>query len=51
MYVVVHDGRYIKKIEKIEQFIDFYQVDHDAELKEIWLEKVFLNAWESRVKA
>ncbi|WHY98834.1 hypothetical protein [Peribacillus simplex] len=46
-----YDDRYIKKIEKIKQFIAYYQLDHDAELKEIWLEKVFLNAWESRVKA
>lgn len=46
-----YDERYIKRIEKIKQFIDFYQIDQDNELKEIWLKKVFLDAWETRVKA
>lgn len=46
-----YDERYNKKIEKIKQLIDFYKIDPDIELKEIWLEKVFLNAWKNRVKS
>lgn len=46
-----YDDRYLKIIGKIKEYIDFYQIDLYAELKEIWLEKVFLNAWENRVKA
>lgn len=45
-----YDERYVKTIEKIKQSINFFQIEHDPELKKIWLEKVFLNAWESRVK-
>jgi hypothetical protein len=45
------DERYIKMTEKIKHFIDIYQISPDVELKGIWLEKVFLNAWENRVKA
>ncbi|WP_375346285.1 hypothetical protein ACEWPB_02720 [Priestia megaterium] len=45
-----YDERYIKKVEKLKQFIDFYQTDHYIELKKIWLEKVFLNAWKMRVE-
>ncbi|PGR96898.1 hypothetical protein COC61_11005 [Priestia megaterium] len=45
-----YDERYINKIEEIEQFIDFYQIEHNTKLKEIWLEKVFLNAWRTRVR-
>jgi hypothetical protein len=46
-----YDERYIKKIERIKHFIDLFQIEQDTELKEIWLEKVFLNAWETRAKA
>lgn len=46
-----YDERYIKKIEKIKDFINFYQIDHETESKETWLERVFLNAWENRVKS
>ena len=46
-----YDERYIKKIESTKQFIDSFQIDHDTDLTEIWLKKVFLNAWETRVKA
>ena len=46
-----YDERYIKMVEKIEQFTNFFQISLDEDLKGIWLEKVFLNAWETRVKA
>lgn len=46
-----YDERYINMMEKIKHFLDFYKISTDAELKGIWLEKVFLNAWENRVKA
>jgi hypothetical protein len=46
-----YDERYIKKVEKIKLLIDFYQIDHDSELKKVWLEKVFLNAWKTRINA
>lgn len=46
-----YDERYIKVMEEIKNFIDIHQINPDAELKGIWLEKVFLNAWITRVKA
>ncbi|MGE6379216.1 hypothetical protein [Peribacillus muralis] len=46
-----YDARYIKKIEKIKEMIDIYQTDLDSELKEIWLKRVFLNAWQARVES
>lgn len=45
-----YDDRFIKKVEKLKQFINSYQIEQDNELKEVWLEKVFLKAWEARVK-
>lgn len=42
-----YDERYIKMIEKIQQMIDFYETDQDFELKDIWLERVFLHAWKT----
>lgn len=45
-----YDERYTNKVERIKQFISFYQIDHNTELKEIWLEEVFLNVWRTRVK-
>lgn len=45
-----YDERYIKMMEKLKHFIDIYQINPDTELKGIWLENVFLNAWKSRVK-
>ncbi|MDP9742303.1 UNVERIFIED_ORG: hypothetical protein QFZ59_004133 [Bacillus sp. B2I3] len=46
-----YDDRYKKKVEKLKGFIKSYQIEQDNELKEVWLEKVFLKAWEARVKA
>ncbi|PFO04675.1 hypothetical protein COJ85_11630 [Bacillus sp. AFS076308] len=45
-----YDERYIKVMEEIKHFIDIYQIKPDTQLKGIWLEKVFLNAWIARVK-
>jgi hypothetical protein len=45
-----YDERYIKMMEKIKHFIENQQIKPDEELKEKWLEKVFLNAWITRVK-
>lgn len=45
-----YDERYINVMEEIKYFIDIHQINPDSELKGIWLEKVFLNAWETRVK-
>ncbi|MDR7239655.1 hypothetical protein [Neobacillus drentensis] len=45
-----YDERYIKMMEKINNFIDIYESNPDEELKGIWLKKVFLNTWKNRVK-
>lgn len=44
-----YDERYIKMIGKLKSFIDLYQFDQDTELKEIWIEQVYLKTWETRV--
>ncbi|KHE72484.1 hypothetical protein [Halobacillus sp. BBL2006] len=44
-----YDDRYIRKIEKIKQSIDFYQLDHDSELMANWLKRVFIPEWQRRM--
>lgn len=44
-----YDERYIRKVEKMKELINTFQIDHDNELREIWLEKVFLYHWRTRI--
>jgi len=45
-----YDERYIDKISEINEFINLYQVELDTLLKDIWLEKVFINGWVKRLE-
>lgn len=44
-----YDKGYINKINEINEFLNLYQVDPDFLLKDIWLEKVFINGWVQRL--
>jgi len=44
-----YDERYINKVSEINEFINLYQVEVDMLLKDIWLEKVFVNGWVQRL--
>jgi len=44
-----YDERYINKIDKIKEFLDTYQIEPDTHLKDMWIEKVFINGWEKRL--
>ncbi|MDG0059148.1 hypothetical protein [Priestia sp. P5] len=46
-----YDERYIRKINKIKEYLDFYQVELDKTLKDIWLEKIFIKGWADRLEA
>ncbi|WP_116316313.1 hypothetical protein [Bacillus subtilis] len=43
------DERYINIISGINEFLNLYHVEPDMILKDIWLEKVFINRWVYRV--
>ncbi|PGT49820.1 hypothetical protein COD13_29055 [Priestia megaterium] len=45
-----YDERYINMVSEINEFINVFRVDPDMALKNIWLEKVFINEWERRLK-
>lgn len=44
-----YDGTYVDKIVRVKEFLNFYPVKPDMQLKDIWMEKVFINAWNSRL--
>lgn len=44
-----YDERYIDKISKINEFLNFYEIEPDTFLRDIWLEKVFINGWVQRL--
>ncbi|PGT73604.1 hypothetical protein [Priestia megaterium] len=45
-----YDERYINKIKGIKEFLNLYRSETDLILKNIWLEKVFINGWKLRVE-
>lgn len=44
-----YDERFLNKMDRIKAFLETYQLDIDTELKQKWLEKVFINEWKKRI--
>lgn len=44
-----YDDRYIDKIHEIKQFLRKHQIKLNYEIKEKWLNNVFISSWEKRI--
>jgi hypothetical protein len=44
-----YDERYLNRIERIKESLDTYHIELGTQLKNTWLEKVFINGWENRL--